>query len=144
MKMDKIIQETHYQEASLKTINRRQFFVRFAQLGAAVVVAPLAVRGLLTSTAEAEQKRPARPGAAPAVPAGGPAPMVDPNDATAKAVGYVEDHTKSPNAKGNQCATCGFYAKKDTRSGKEAGSCTIFAGKEVYAIAFCNSWNKKA
>ena len=127
----------------MNNINRRQFFVRIAQLSAAVVVAPLAVRGLLTSTAQAEQKRPARPGAAPAA-SGGPAPMVDPNDATAKAVGYVEDHTKSANAKGNQCATCGFYAKKDTRSGKEAGTCTIFAGKEVYANGFCNSWNKKA
>lgn len=127
----------------MKSINRRQFFVHLAQISAAVVAAPLALRAL-SSTAEAEQKRPARPGAAPAPAAGGAAPLVDPNDAVAKAVGYVEDHAKAPAAKGNHCANCGFYAKKDTRNGKEAGTCTIFAGKEVYAQAYCNSWNKKA
>ena len=131
----------------MSSINRRQFFRHLAQMSAAVVVAPMAVRALFTSEAQAEQKRPARPAAggdAKAPAAGGGAPLVDPNDATAKAVGYVEDHTKAAAAKGNHCATCGFYAKKDSRNGKEAGTCTIFAGKEVYAAAYCNSWNKKA
>lgn len=130
----------------MSSINRRQFFRHLAQMSAAVVVAPLAVRAIFTSEARAEQKRPARPGAgnSPGASAGGAAPLVDPNDAVAKAVGYVEDHTKVPAAKGNSCATCSFYAKKDTRNGKEAGTCTIFAGKEVYANAYCNSWNKKA
>lgn len=70
-------------------------------------------------------------------------PMVDPKDGVSKAVGYVEDAKKAPNSKGNDCANCNFYAKKEMRDGKEVGTCLIFAGKYVYAKAYCNSWAKK-
>lgn len=70
--------------------------------------------------------------------------MVDPKDGTAKAIGYIEDAKKAPAAKGNKCSNCSFYAKKETRNGKEVGTCLIFPGKYVYADGYCNSWAKKA
>lgn len=115
-------------------MNRRGFFSTIAKVVGVAVVAP----SVLSSVAQAQAKR----GAAPA--AGGPA-LVDPNDTVAKAVKYVEDAKKSKDSKGNSCATCGFYTKsKDPVNGKEVGACTIFAGKVVYAGAWCSSWNKKA
>lgn len=120
-------------------MNRRGFFSTLVKVAGAFVVAPTVINSVLTSTAEAQKKR----GAAPAA-TGGAMPMVDPNDSVAKAVKYVEDYKKTPESKGNKCVTCSFYAKKEARNGKEAGTCTIFAGKLVYADAWCSSWNKKA
>lgn len=119
-------------------MNRRGFFSSFVKIAGAAVVAPAALASVFSSTARAQAKR----GSAPA--AGGAMPMVDPNDAVAKAVKYVEDAKKAADSKGNTCVTCGFYAKKETRDGKEVGTCTIFAGKLVYAQGWCASWNKKA
>ncbi|MBO9665703.1 MAG: high-potential iron-sulfur protein [Bdellovibrio sp.] len=124
-------------------MNRRSFFSTLAKITGVAVVAPTALRAVFTSEAQAQEKRRSAAPAAPAA-AGGAAPMVDPKDPVAKAVKYVEDHTKSPEAKGNHCATCGFYKKVTTQNGKEVGTCTIFAGKHVYANAWCASWNKKA
>ena len=121
-------------------INRRGFFKVIAGAVGLVAVAPTAINSLFASSASAQEKR----RSAPAADAGGAMPMVDVNDATAKAVGYVEDAKKSANSKGNHCSTCGFYTKKETKNGKEVGTCTIFAGKLVYGQGFCNSWNKKA
>ncbi|MEK2645331.1 high-potential iron-sulfur protein [Bdellovibrio sp. BCCA] len=120
-------------------MNRRGFFSTMAKIAGVTFVAPAVLTSVFSSQAQAQKKR---GGGAPA--AGGAMPMVDPNDSVAKAVKYIEDHKKSPEAKGNHCATCGFYAKKETRNGQEAGTCTIFAGKLVYANAWCASWNKKA
>lgn len=122
-------------------MNRRGFFTAMAKVVGVAAVAPAALSAVFSSQANAQEKR--RGSAAPAA-AGGAMPMVDPNDAVAKAVKYVEDYKKSPDSKGNHCATCGFYTKKETKNGKEVGTCTIFAGKLVYANGFCNSWNKKA
>ncbi len=124
----------------MNSMNRRGFFTRLAQITGAAVVAPVLLKSVFTSTAQAEQKRPSRPAAGDAKKEGGAAAFVDPNDPAAKAVGYVSDASKSPNSKGNHCATCGFYTKKDG----DSGTCTIFQGKLVHANAFCNSWNKKA
>jgi len=123
-----------------KNLNRRDFFKAAASLVGVTFVAPTVLNGVFGSKANAEEKR--RRGAAPA--AGGAMPMVDVNDPVAKAVKYVEDHTKAPEAKGNKCTTCGFYAKKEDRNGKEVGTCTIFAGKLVVGNGWCSSWNKKA
>ena len=71
-------------------------------------------------------------------------PLLTLNDPTAKAVKYIEDFKKSPQAKGNHCANCSFYKKVEMRNGKEVGTCLIFAGKYVLADAYCNSWAKKA
>lgn len=121
-------------------LNRRGFFKTLASVAGLAVVAPTLLNALFGSKASAQERR---RGAAPAA-AGGAMPMVDPNDPVAKAVKYVEDHTKAPEAKGNVCTTCGFYAKKETRDGKEVGTCTIFAGKLVVGNGWCASWNKKA
>lgn len=120
-------------------MNRRGFFSTLVKLTGVAVVAPAVLSAVFTSTAEAQKKRGEAAGAA-----GGGMPMVDPNDSVAKAVKYAEDFKKVADAKGNNCTTCGFYAKKETRNGKEAGTCTIFAGKLVYGDAWCASWNKKA
>lgn len=120
-------------------MNRRAFFSTVAQIAGAAVVAPTLLTAVFGSKANAQEKR---RGAAPA--AGGAAPLLDPKDSVAKAVKYVEDYKKAPEAKGHHCATCGFYAKKEVRAGKEVGTCTIFAGKVVLADAWCASWNQKA
>ncbi len=120
-------------------MNRRGFFSFVAKTAGIAVVAPTVLTAVFSNSALAQKKR---GGDAPA--AGGGMPMVDPNDTVAKAVKYVEDAAKAPDAKGNHCSTCGFYAKKETRNGKEAGTCTIFAGKLVYGPGWCASWNKKA
>lgn len=123
----------------MSKMNRRDFFSTLVKIAGAAAVAPTVLASVFTtSKAHAQKKR----GEAPA--AGGAMPMVDPKDPVAKAVKYIEDAKKAPESKGNKCSTCGFYAKKETRNGKEAGTCTIFAGKLVYADAWCSSWNKKA
>ncbi|MDG0818248.1 high-potential iron-sulfur protein [Bdellovibrio svalbardensis] len=121
-------------------MNRRGFFTTVAKIAGIAAIAPAALNAVFSSEANAQEKR---RGSAPAA-AGGGMPMVDPNDAVAKAVKYVEDFKKSAESKGNHCVTCGFYAKKEVKAGKEVGTCTIFAGKLVYANAWCASWNKKA
>lgn len=117
--------------------SRRRFF---AQVIGFTGVAALAPALLKISSASAQEKRRS---AAPAA-GGGAMPLVDVKDPVAKAVKYAEDYKKVPEAKGNHCATCGFYKKTETRGGKEVGTCTIFAGKVVLADAWCASWNKKA
>ncbi len=121
-------------------MNRRGFFTTMAKFAGIAAIAPAALNAVFSSEAKAQEKR---RGAAPAATGAG-MPMVDPNDAVAKAVKYTEDFKKSADSKGNHCATCGFYTKKEVKAGKEVGTCTIFAGKLVYSNAWCGSWNKKA
>lgn len=121
-------------------MNRRSFFASFAKLAGVAVVAPTVLSTVFSSEANAQKKR----GEKPAAGGGAEMPLIDPNDSVAKAVKYIEDYKKAPEAKGNNCVTCGFYAKKGTHNGKETGTCTIFAGKLVYGDAWCGSWNKKA
>lgn len=121
-------------------MNRRSFFASFAKLAGVAAVAPTVLSSFISSEANAQKKRGEKPGAG----GGTEMPLIDPNDSVAKAVKYIEDAKKSPESKGNDCANCGFYAKKGTHNGKETGTCTIFAGKLVYAEAWCGSWNKKA
>lgn len=116
-------------------MNRRNFFGQLLQLGGAFIALPVLLKSPM---AYAEQSRGAKP-----TTGGAAMPMVDVKDPVASAVKYFEDAKKSPDSKGNKCATCGFYAKKEMHGGKEAGTCTIFQGKLVYANGFCNSWNKK-
>ncbi|WP_415062469.1 high-potential iron-sulfur protein [Bdellovibrio sp.] len=119
-------------------MNRRSFFSTLAKITGVAVVAPAVLTTVFSSEANAQKKR----GSAPA--AGGAMPLIDPNDSVAKAVKYIEDYKKSPEAKGNHCITCGFYTKTEVRAGKEVGTCTIFAGKVVLGDAWCASWNKRA
>jgi High potential iron-sulfur protein len=65
------------------------------------------------------------------------ASAVDPNDPTAKALGYV---AQSPKADAS-CASCLQFQGK---AGDATGPCTIFAGKNVASTGWCMSWAKKA
>jgi hypothetical protein len=62
---------------------------------------------------------------------------LDPNDPTAKALGYVTA-SATPNQKCSGCAQ--FQGKADAAQ----GACTIFAGKTVSGGGWCKSWSKKA
>jgi len=74
-------------------------------------------------------------------------PPLDPNDPTAKALGFVTDASKvsasaNPTFKPNQkCSTCAQYQGKpsDTSAG-----CNIFAGHSVPAGGWCKVWAQKS
>ena len=74
-------------------------------------------------------------------------PMLDPKDAQAIALGYVDnansvDKAKYPNhAAGNQCSSCALYLGN---AGDATGGCPLFSGKKVMAKGWCASWVKKA
>ncbi len=71
-------------------------------------------------------------------------PHLSPDDPTAKALGYVEDASKTPNPKRTAdavCANCQFYSGGPTGY----GPCQLFPGKAVNAKGWCVSHvNKKA
>ena len=62
--------------------------------------------------------------------------QLDPNDPTAKALGYVTKSIK-PDA---QCGNC---AQFQGNSKDATGPCTIFAGKSVASSGWCSAWVKK-
>jgi hypothetical protein len=70
-------------------------------------------------------------------------PLVDPNDAQAKGLGYTHDATKvyakaNPNYKaGQHCANCIQYTGK---AGDAEGGCNLFPGKNVKAVGWCKVW----
>ncbi|MEO6927465.1 MAG: high-potential iron-sulfur protein [Rhodanobacter sp.] len=68
-----------------------------------------------------------------------PLPATDP---TAKALDYVEDNTKSANAKhkaGDDCTNCQFYSGGATGR----GPCQLFPGHSVNAKGWCVSHTPK-
>jgi High potential iron-sulfur protein len=71
---------------------------------------------------------------------------LDPNDPTAKALGFVTDATKvdakaDPTYKPNQkCSTCAQYQGKP---GDASGGCNIFAGHTVPSGGWCKVWAQK-
>jgi hypothetical protein len=69
--------------------------------------------------------------------AGEDLPLIAVDDPAAKAVKYVEDAKKAPDAKGNTCTNCSLYGGKD---GSVKGACQIFKGKSVKAAGWCNAW----
>jgi hypothetical protein len=69
-------------------------------------------------------------------------PHVSEDDPTAKALGYVEDATKTTNPKrkaGDSCANCQFYSGGPTGY----GPCQLFPGKSVSAKGWCISHTAK-
>ena len=72
---------------------------------------------------------------------------LDPNDPTAKALGFVPDASKvnaaaNPTFKPTQkCASCAQFVGKSTDA--NAG-CNIFPGKSVPAGGWCKVWAAKA
>ena len=114
-------------------MKRREFFKNMIG-GTGMLIASPAILSTLSASQAFGQRR-----------ASGPiSDLVDVKDPTAKAVGYLEDFTKSKAAKGNKCSTCSLYVNGADKNGKEAGTCTIFPKKFVYGSAYCNSWAKKA
>lgn len=75
------------------------------------------------------------------------APLVDPKEPQAVALGYVDDATHADKVKypkyavGNQCSNCALYQGK---AGDAAGGCPLFPGKQVTAKGWCSAWVKKA
>ena len=73
-------------------------------------------------------------------------PPLDPNDPTAKALGFVNDATKVDSKTqatfkpGQKCATCAQYQGK---TGDATAACTIFAGKSVPQGGWCQVWAQK-
>jgi hypothetical protein len=63
-------------------------------------------------------------------------PPLDPNDPTAKALGYVNDSAK-PDQK------CGSCAQFTGQAADPRGGCNIFAGKSVASGGWCSVWAKK-
>jgi len=75
------------------------------------------------------------------------APMLDPKDPQAVALGYVADATKADKAKfpryaaGQACAGCQLYQGKPADA---AAPCTLFGGKQVSGKGWCSAYVKKA
>ncbi len=126
-------------------MNRRSFLQSVALTVGAV--------GYL-STLQAEERR--RGGSAAA--STGPV-LVDPNDAAAKAVNYVNDSSQIKDKalqvdrtgvkfKDQHCSGCSFYekAKEASLGGKKVAPCQMpFAtGKVVSEKGWCTTWAKKA
>jgi hypothetical protein len=69
-------------------------------------------------------------------------PPVTEADPTAKALGYVEDASKTTNPKrkaGADCTNCQFYTGGSTGR----GACKLFPGKSVNAKGWCISHAEK-
>ena len=85
-------------------------------------------------------------GAATLARAQAPAPLVDPKDPQAVALGYNADATKVDKAKypkyapGQACGSCALYQGK---TGDASGPCPLYAGKSVLSKAWCSAWVKK-
>jgi hypothetical protein len=75
------------------------------------------------------------------------APLLDPKDPQAVALGYVADATKADKVKfpryaaGQACGSCQLYQGKP---GDAAAPCALFGGKQVGAKAWCSAYVKKA
>jgi hypothetical protein len=63
-------------------------------------------------------------------------PPLDPNDPTAKALGYVNVSTKAD----QKCASC---AQFQGQAADARGGCNIFPGKSVAGSGWCSVWAKK-
>lgn len=69
-------------------------------------------------------------------------PPVSESDPTAKALGYVEDASKTTNASrkaSDDCTNCQFY----TGGATGRGPCQLFPGKSVNAKGWCISHSPK-
>lgn len=65
-------------------------------------------------------------------------PQLGEDEGSAKAVQYVTDVSKAPQAKPNQtCGNCSLY---DGATGSTQAHCALFPGKLVKAAGWCSSW----
>lgn len=118
-------------------MKRRDFFINIIGASGAALAAPALISIITGNRALAEESRRKKSGDTGS-------DMLDPNDGTAKAVGYVEVAKQSSKSAGNKCSNCILFAKTEKINNKEVGTCTIFQKKYVTAAGYCNSWAKKA
>jgi hypothetical protein len=74
-----------------------------------------------------------------------PTPL-DPNDPTAKALGFALDSTKvdaATNATHKPEQRCGTCAQFTGKPGDKTGGCNIFVGHTVPATGWCKVWAQK-
>ena len=81
-----------------------------------------------------------------AAPAAAPSLLVDPNDPTAKALGFVRDAGKvdaktNPTYKAGQ--HCGSCAQFQGKAGETQAGCALFPGKQVPVNGWCRVWTLK-
>jgi hypothetical protein len=68
---------------------------------------------------------------------------VPPDDPIAKALKYVPDVGKAPDARpGSKCENCKLY--QGSAGTSQAGGCPLFPGKAVKAGGWCSSWMAKS
>ncbi|HEY2679261.1 MAG TPA: high-potential iron-sulfur protein [Steroidobacteraceae bacterium] len=73
-------------------------------------------------------------------------PALDPNDPTAKALGFVNDNSQVDTKKfatfkpTQKCGTCAQFQGKPADA---TAACTIFAGKSVPQNGWCQVWAQK-
>lgn len=66
------------------------------------------------------------------------APLLNENDAAARAMHYVADASKAKEAKpGSKCANCSLYTG-DSKSTQAV--CSLFGTKQVLATGWCEAW----
>jgi hypothetical protein len=72
---------------------------------------------------------------------------LDPNDSTAKALGFVPDASKA-DAKSNGTfkagQRCGACAQYQGKAGDATAGCVIFAGHSVPSSGWCQAWSQRA
>jgi len=74
------------------------------------------------------------------------APVVDPSDPQANALGYTPDASMLPgpfaprHADGAHCGNCALFQGK---SAEGPGPCPLFGGKTVQGKGWCSSWVAK-
>lgn len=71
---------------------------------------------------------------------------LDPNDPTAKALGFVSDSTKvdeSVNPTHKPTQKCGTCAQFQGKAGDARGGCNIFTGHSVPQGGWCKVWAQK-
>jgi len=71
---------------------------------------------------------------------------LDPNDPTAKALGFVTDSTKvdaSVNPTHKPTQRCGTCAQFQGKAGDARGGCNIFTGHSVPQGGWCKVWAQK-
>lgn len=65
------------------------------------------------------------------------------NNATAKALNYMDDNTKAPapHKAGQDCSNCMHYQGK---AGDEYGPCVLFPGFDVHSKGWCSGYAVKS
>jgi High potential iron-sulfur protein len=82
----------------------------------------------------------------PAIGAGTVLPPLDPNDPTAKALGFVTDSSKvdsGANPTHQPTQKCGTCAQFQGKPGDARGGCNIFSGHSVPQGGWCKVWAQK-